>query len=501
MGSVSSSTFCCEDHFNLENDVVNMVQHKLTGCKLKLKHGVLPSIFDCQKNRQCFHSTKRDHSCVMYEDKKSSCCGDKKKSLLRKERAWRRERKKIVADLLRASSTESKESDHVSELKSSSASTAPLLPDEDQTNNIKIKNEICDTMDMDTKAEALEKVVIKEEPKSDSEISESEESELNYVLDMVMQENKEHEENSSSYSSETNQDSAVPEFSLEFLNEENAETVLPDEPAVSGCEEMNSNESSTTFNETLSFRYQQPSRLSNWEGDYAFKIKVSCESSGKNSFSVYSDILKKLFISKDVGFRILVYAENVPPGCKLRASAIFSQQTRKNDIVTRCPAHAQEDRLKGMKHYFHVVQSVTSQALYEMDLATGQFSVVVPYEEPQKGELYTVYGYKLTCFNSCSRGINRRPFVILYTLEKNGVVLGKYTVDVKVCACPTRDLRLELLRLQSNSPDSKPDGENCDETKTYSLTVDNADLYKFLNQMKVLYESSDFVKCVTNMGE
>ncbi|RVE46656.1 hypothetical protein evm_008668 [Chilo suppressalis] len=43
-----SVAFCCEDHFDVENDMDNYVKFKLVGGKLKLKKGVLPHKFACQ---------------------------------------------------------------------------------------------------------------------------------------------------------------------------------------------------------------------------------------------------------------------------------------------------------------------------------------------------------------------------------------------------------------------------------------------------------------------
>ncbi|XP_048524134.1 uncharacterized protein LOC109546422 isoform X2 [Dendroctonus ponderosae] len=44
--------FCCEDHFNLEQDMENYVRFKLMGGKILLKTGVIPHIFDCQQDRK-----------------------------------------------------------------------------------------------------------------------------------------------------------------------------------------------------------------------------------------------------------------------------------------------------------------------------------------------------------------------------------------------------------------------------------------------------------------
>ncbi|XP_028171936.1 uncharacterized protein LOC114361168 [Ostrinia furnacalis] len=44
-----TTRYCCEDHFDLEEDMENYVKFKLVGGRLKLKKGVLPHKFECQK--------------------------------------------------------------------------------------------------------------------------------------------------------------------------------------------------------------------------------------------------------------------------------------------------------------------------------------------------------------------------------------------------------------------------------------------------------------------
>ncbi|XP_052741720.1 uncharacterized protein LOC112056287 isoform X4 [Bicyclus anynana] len=50
--SLTCNRFCCEDHFNLEEDMINYLQWKLMGRKetkkLMLRKGVVPHKFDCQ---------------------------------------------------------------------------------------------------------------------------------------------------------------------------------------------------------------------------------------------------------------------------------------------------------------------------------------------------------------------------------------------------------------------------------------------------------------------
>ncbi|VVC95133.1 unnamed protein product [Leptidea sinapis] len=44
-----SKVFCCEDHFDIENDMENYIKYKLVGGRIKLKKGILPHKFKCQQ--------------------------------------------------------------------------------------------------------------------------------------------------------------------------------------------------------------------------------------------------------------------------------------------------------------------------------------------------------------------------------------------------------------------------------------------------------------------
>ena len=51
--------------------------------------------------------------------------------------------------------------------------------------------------------------------------------------------------------------------------------------------------------------------------------------------------------------------------------------------------------------------------------------------------------FQFMCFSSCVRGLNRRPVQLIFTLEHEGVVLGRQSVEVRICACLGRDRREE----------------------------------------------------------
>ncbi|KAJ8976202.1 hypothetical protein NQ317_018868 [Molorchus minor] len=57
--SDKGTRFCCQDHFNVEEDIENYIYIKIMKCEqIKLKPGVIPHIFDCQKKRSTLHTSK-----------------------------------------------------------------------------------------------------------------------------------------------------------------------------------------------------------------------------------------------------------------------------------------------------------------------------------------------------------------------------------------------------------------------------------------------------------
>jgi len=49
--------------------------------------------------------------------------------------------------------------------------------------------------------------------------------------------------------------------------------------------------------------------------------------------------------------------------------------------------------------------------------------------------------FQFMCFSSCVGGLGRRPVQVVFTLERDGQVLGRQSVELRICACPGRDRR------------------------------------------------------------
>ena len=69
--------------------------------------------------------------------------------------------------------------------------------------------------------------------------------------------------------------------------------------------------------------------------------------------------------------------------------------------------------------------------------------------------------FQFMCFSSCVGGLNRRPVQIVFTLERDGQVLGRQAVELRICACPGRDRRTDEQtdRRTDGQMDRRTDGQ------------------------------------------
>lgn len=182
-----------------------------------------------------------------------------------------------------------------------------------------------------------------------------------------------------------------------------------------------------------------------FEGSHSFSVSCALQEKKTKSASwAYVKERRKLFINMNVVCPFHVHVKTEPPaGTALRAMAVFSEPSHANEVVKRCPMHilAAEGNGGEQRHPppSHLIRCENPCARYLDDPITKRHSVVVAYNGPQAGLTYSVYHYRFMCLSSCSGGMNRRPIKVIFTLEHEQQVLGRSSMDVKICACPGRD--------------------------------------------------------------
>ena len=122
------------------------------------------------------------------------------------------------------------------------------------------------------------------------------------------------------------------------------------------------------------------------------------------------------------------------------------------------------------------------RAVYQIDQSSQRLSVIVPVERPQPGGETFDFSLKFMCLGSDVGGINRRPLKVIFTLEDhnflNGevIVLGRYTVDVRICSCPKRDKQAEEKKFVGKEHTARHVANELGRTTSLALERTNSSL-------------------------
>ncbi|XP_076043205.1 cellular tumor antigen p53-like isoform X3 [Oratosquilla oratoria] len=241
--------------------------------------------------------------------------------------------------------------------------------------------------------------------------------------------------------------------------------------------------------------------LTNMRGEFDFDVHLGeRENSTKSPNWLTSSITKKLYtlMNKAIPFNPTFGGELVSDFTErftIRAMAVFTSQQSLRSTVIRCPNHIAESDSTNRDFPYpdHVIRADHPHAVYEGQDGERR-SVIVPLET--QGDSYMPILLRFMCLGSCVGGINRRPIAVVLTLESKGRIYGRKIIRVRVCACPTRDIKSDENQMVIKETGKRiiPDTQHPKLVKKIRSLPDN-------DRLVLSVEGSQLIRMMLHFGE
>ncbi|XP_026818673.1 cellular tumor antigen p53-like isoform X1 [Rhopalosiphum maidis] len=182
-------------------------------------------------------------------------------------------------------------------------------------------------------------------------------------------------------------------------------------------------------------------------GSLNFEVLLDSSFQSYRQKWIYSVKLQKLFIdiNKVLLLNFKCDFEKIANNTLLfvRAMPMYSSADYLKEPVDRCLQHLSpiDQFNKGITHLEHVIRCDNESTTYHIDEVSKRKSVVTLLSRPEHESDSTRLSYRFVCKTSCISGMQRRPIIVIFTLEDyTGQVLGRRVLPVKICSCPKRDM-------------------------------------------------------------
>ncbi|XP_064482213.1 cellular tumor antigen p53-like [Ornithodoros turicata] len=262
--------------------------------------------------------------------------------------------------------------------------------------------------------------------------------------------------------------------------------------------------------------------VEDWPGNVGFQVKFGHRvPTNTNTSWTYVEERRKLYTVMDNALPVhFITDQPQPPGTTVCIVAVFRDANLRLVNVRRCPLHvvAQQDSSADHSSRDHWILCDHPATTYWQDPANGQRNfLTVPFEAPimNSSDSFT-YRLRFMCRNSCKGTLERRTTEVFFILRSpEGQDLARRIVEVKVCACPTRDQKHDDMqhtllvpttsktasatacssaKIPDNSVDSSgrsDAGRNRRKRKAYAIEVYDRERYEFLRRVQVPLELAE----------